>query len=238
LIAVKTFNIDLDDASASGSFRGELRRFIGLSHPCLVRIVGCSLPTSDPEVQIGTEFVQHGSLKNALVRQRSGSVPSFLDDTGIAIVISGIVLGMQFIHSQCFVHRDLKPSNILIDERGWPRIGNVWTRRLLDMGASQTIGLETRFYMAPDMYEDCGFTGSVDVFSFALILYELLAGVSVFSPTLSEPALIKQVLDAKRPPLPGTMHPVMKDIIDHCWVNADSPNDLSGAAFLIALCAS
>jgi serine/threonine protein kinase len=217
LIAVRTFEIDLDDQGALESFRGELQRFLRLSHPCLVRIVGYSLPTSECPAQIGTEFAQHGSLGKALEERRSGSVPSFLDDTGIAIIISGIVLGMQFIHSQGVVHRALKPSNILIDGRGWPRIGDVWTSRLIELCGSQTVGLATLLYMAPETYEDCGYTAAADVFSFALILYELLADDYVFSPTLSEPSLIKRVLDPRRPGLPGSMNPVLQDIITHCW---------------------
>jgi serine/threonine protein kinase len=68
-------------------------------------------------------------------------------------VISGIVLAMQFIHSQGVVHRGLKPSNILNHERGLPRMDDVWARRLLYIGVSQIIGLATCLDMAPEMHE-------------------------------------------------------------------------------------
>jgi serine/threonine protein kinase len=100
---------------------------------------------------------------------------------------------MQFVHSHSVVHRGLKPSNILINECCCSQIGDVWTRCLLDVGASHTISFATRLYMTPEMYENCEYTAAINVFSFALILCELLAGDSVFSPKAIEPALMKQI---------------------------------------------
>jgi serine/threonine protein kinase len=167
--------------------------------------------------KIGTQFARNGSLKVALDRRQVGSPPPFMDETKIAIIATGISLGMRFIHWRGVTHRDLKPENIFIDSRGFPLIGDLGCGRFADSGLTLTQQVGTLLYMAPEMYDDEEYTNAVDVFSFALILYELLVGETAFPRTITPMNLMKRVAGQNRPSLPASMNVTMKEIIARCW---------------------
>jgi serine/threonine protein kinase len=99
-IALKSFTRGDEGSDVTVPFTREVDMLIRLSHPCVIRIVGYSLPRGALPGQIGMEFAVNGSLRNALDKRESGSAPLFLADTGIAMIVSGIVLGMTLIHFQ------------------------------------------------------------------------------------------------------------------------------------------
>jgi len=176
-IAVKSLHDpDEPDPDFGVRFMHEVEMLIRLRHPCVLSIVGYLLPTQTSRAQIGTEFAVNGSLRSALDKLRNGSPPNFMNGTGIAIIVSGLAHGMKFIHSSGVIHRDLKPENVLLDERGWVLIGDLGSCRLVDMKVTQTKLVGTPLYMAPEMYDEGEYTAAVDVYSFGLIVYELLAG--------------------------------------------------------------
>jgi Ras-related protein Rab-6A len=217
-IAVKSIEMNtMGGCDKSELFVREVEMLIRLTHPCVVRIVGYSLPTSTSPGQIGTKFAVNGSLRCALDARRSGSCPSFLDATGVSIILTGLVIGMKFIHSHGVIHRDLKPGNIVIDEHGWPQIGDLGSSRLASLDITLTRDVGTPLYTAPEMYDECEYTSAIDVYSFSLIAYELLVGEYVFPPTISRLVLMKQSLGSHRPPLPELMHPRMKRILRLGW---------------------
>jgi serine/threonine kinase 32 len=137
-----------------------------------------------------------------------------LDDTGKAIVICGIVVGIKFIHSRGIVHRDLKPENIMLDEQGHLKIGDLGSSGFCDLSLTLTSGVGSPLYMAPEMYSGGGCTTAVDVYSFALILYEVLVGERVFLATTTLSVLFLKVSQGHRPELPAGMEPTVLQIIN------------------------
>jgi serine/threonine protein kinase len=113
LLLVKPF-----DTADVDSFARWVEALRELAHPCLAEIVAFSL---DPP-QIATTMAMNGSLKEAIEQRHFGKAQRFMDDTGIAIIVCGIVLGMQYIHSKGVVHGGLTPESVLIDENGFPKI--------------------------------------------------------------------------------------------------------------------
>jgi serine/threonine protein kinase len=209
--AVKFFNEPGETNPDFGAkFMREVELMVSLQHPCILGIVGYSLPTPCLPAQIGTIFAVNGSLRSALDSQS-------LDDTGIVIVICGLVRGLQFLHSKNVMHRDLKPENILLDEHNWPQIGDFGSSRLVDLNLTQTREPGTPLYMAPELYDEIEYTTAVDIFSFGLILYELLVGRRVFPPTIAPFVLMKKVTSGDRPEIPGYVHATGKSVIHSCW---------------------
>jgi serine/threonine protein kinase len=214
-IAVKVFSQPgASDPDFTRAFTNEVDMLITLRHPCILPIVGYSLPTRKTPAQLGTKYAVNGSLRAALHQVPR---PAFLDETGTAIIICGLTHGLKFLHSKHVIHRDLKPENVLLDEHGWPMIGDFGCSRFFSLEVTQTIGVGTPLYMAPEMYDDTGYTTAVDVFSFALVLYEAVVGRPVFPPTLAPFALMKKVTMGERADLPQAMDATVKGIITQCW---------------------
>jgi TPR repeat protein len=106
--------------------------------------------------------------------------PPPLTDTQKIIVLYGVARGMATLHSLHILHRDLKPANILLDSRGYPRIADLGLAKVTETAAqSQRCG--TLLYLAPEVYNDdpeteCRYSFPADVFSYAMVFYEILEG--------------------------------------------------------------
>jgi serine/threonine protein kinase len=198
-------------------FMREVEMLVRLVHPCLLPFVGYSEPTKGSPAQIATLYAEGRSIQYLMDERRSGSCASSLDETGIATIIMGMVLGMRFIHSCGVTHGDLKPSNILLDKYHMPQIGDLGSGRLaaLEMTVTQRIG--PQLYRAPEMDNVHDNTAAMDVYSFALIAYELLVGDYVFLPTITEEMLKEKSGGRDRPALPASMNGTVKEIISRGW---------------------
>jgi serine/threonine protein kinase len=126
------------------------------------------------------------------------SIPSFGNPTGIVIVICGIE-----IHSRSFVYRDLKPSNILLNEKGHSLIADFGSGvdENVDYITSSDGG--TVYYAAPEQFVDGQATNKVDIFSFGLILCEILTGRRVFHEDLSVREVVQAITKCHMPDIPN-----------------------------------
>jgi serine/threonine protein kinase len=91
--------------------------------------------------------------------------------------------------------------------------------------------------MAPEVYKDReneqkSRDPKTDVFSFGLILYEILCTQRVFPPTCSAAVIMRRAMSAKaadRPVIPGGLHPVLRELIAKSWVATASKRQSFGA---------
>jgi serine/threonine protein kinase len=117
--------------------------------------------------------------------------------TRIAKVIAGIALAMRHVHSQRVIHGNLTPDNILIDWDWNVRIANfghsILTNSLItDTHIDRTFRGDAH-YVAPECYED-RIGPENDVFSFGLILYEIIVGQPVFSKSLLHEDIVPRMI--------------------------------------------
>jgi serine/threonine protein kinase len=216
---VKYFSrgIPRPDQKVAQIFSRELDAFCHLSHPCIIRIYRFSREAENYEGALVMEYMPNGSLYHVLERVRPENPPDFWDDTGVTIIIGGIVVRMKFIHWRGMVYRDLKPANILIDGPGRIRIGDFGSSKFIE----GTVHLSGNYqgtiqYQTLELYGEDPYMGKADVFSFALVLYEILVGHPVYPARLSKAVIMRKVCDQIRADLPSNMNDDVKTLITRC----------------------
>jgi hypothetical protein len=153
-----------------------------------------------------------------LEKVNSGKELPFWNPTGISLLICSLVLGMRYVHSRRIIHHDLKPSNILINEKGHVWISDFGSSRFeAEQGTCEAAPGTVR-YAAPEQYQDRAVcTRKCDVFTFGLVLYEMLARVPVFERGEPYFVVIRRLRARDLPNLPAEHGCLMQRLIAWCW---------------------
>jgi serine/threonine-protein kinase len=157
-------------------FRREARAVARLSHPYVVQIF--DLVEGDDDWII-MEHVQGRSLADLLCEQ--GALPA-----GVAVDLARQVAeGLAAAHAQGLVHRDLKAENVMVTPAGQAKILDFGLARPLESGTGETLteeGLVLGTWRSMSPEQAAGETADArsDLFSFGVLLYEMLAGRSPF----------------------------------------------------------
>ncbi|MQM11707.1 hypothetical protein Taro_044614 [Colocasia esculenta] len=169
-IAVKRLKV-LDDDDAEKEFENEVRIIAQIHHKNLVRLLGyCN---EGPRRLLVYEYMSNGPLLGLLL---GSSKPDW--DTRVQLAF-GVARGLVYLHDGCnpqIIHCDIKPQNILIDDNLTARITDFGLSKLLRADQSRTVtGIRgTRGYVAPEWFKNMPVTSKVDVYSFGVLLLEII----------------------------------------------------------------
>jgi serine/threonine protein kinase len=120
----------------------------------------------------------------------------------------GIVVGLWFIHAKGVIHRDIKPGNLLIDGKYEVQIADFGSACRVTDASDTPGGSGTPGYRAPEA-ETSHPTTKLDVWSFGVVVYELLVGEHPFTGKgVNKPGF--------RPEMPTRFHPVVRNVIQEC----------------------
>ena len=161
-------------------FQAELSVIGRINHMNLVRMWGfCS---EGSHRLLVSEYVENGSLANILSNDKNNI---FLDWKGRFNIALGVAKGLAYLHHECLewvIHCDVKPENILLDENLEPKITDFGLAKLLNRGESNQNVSHVRGtlgYIAPEWVSGLPITAKVDVYSYGVVLLELLSGTRV-----------------------------------------------------------
>jgi serine/threonine protein kinase len=194
-------------------FERGLKNLKTLNHPLIV--MPLLLSTEDHSSVIVTEFAGNGSLADHLLSSGNCDLCALQGPTRTVRILASIAIAMRFIHSRQIIHGNLTPENILLDW-DWKIVISGFGHSVSQGESLSSDGFRDSHYMAPEHYS----TGTVresDVFSFGLILYEIIVGRAVFPRDASAGGIMGEVLEKGwKPDIPESLFPETRELISDC----------------------
>jgi serine/threonine protein kinase len=195
----KTVAIKMLDADRIASEPNLVNRFLRegealrkLNHPNIVELL--AMDERDGRHYLVMEYISGGDLRQTLRGEGLLSLESVLT-IGLDVADA-----LTRAHRLDILHRDIKPSNILLDAAGLPRLTDFGIARLgpdSDM-TEEGVVLGTASYLSPEACMGEALDSRTDIWSFGVVLYEMLAGERLFpGPTLA--ATVTHILNAPLP---------------------------------------
>jgi serine/threonine-protein kinase len=191
---------------------GELLR--QLNHPNIVKVLA-TIETGE-EAVIVMEFVSGGSLRELLNEEPQLAVARAVN-IGLELADA-----LARAHHLNVIHRDIKPENVLLAEDGTPRLTDFGLACLIQPGAGlrqDGVTLGTTAYLSPEAWRGEELDARSDIWSFGVLLYEMLAGrppfmgqhvVALLTAVLNEP---QPDLSRLRPDAPPPLIDLLKQML-------------------------
>ena len=183
-----------------------------LRHPNVVQFLGVSWD-SIANLCIVLEYMPRGCLSDVVNPTMTWQDPKLR-------MASDIVQGVVYLHglSPPILHRDLKPDNVLVTDTLTCKVSDFGTSQAYQEDSNMTV-IGTAKYMAPEVMEGKAYSTAVDVYSFALTLWQMHSGDSPFhNMKWSTNHLVhKVVTTGARPPLDESFPKTIASLILRCW---------------------
>ncbi len=172
-------------------FANEARSVARLTHPNLVKVMDYGEDDGRPYLVM--PYFSGGTLKEMM-----GKPIPWRDAVELLLPIAG---ALDYAHSQQMIHRDVKPSNILLTDRGHPMLSDFGLAKMMEepglsslSSTSGVLGVGTPEYMAPEQWSG-KVSPQTDIYSFGLVLYELITGRKPYEADTPADLHIKQFIE-------------------------------------------
>ncbi|XP_075578215.1 tyrosine-protein kinase Lck isoform X4 [Pelecanus crispus] len=204
---------NLKQGSMSPSaFLAEANLMKNLQHPRLVRLY--AVVTKEP-IYIITEYMEKGSLVDFLKTSEGIklSINKLLD------MAAQIAEGMAFIEAKNYIHRDLRAANILVSDTLCCKIADFGLARLIEDN-EYTAREGAKFpikWTAPEAINYGTFTIKSDVWSFGILLTEIVTYGRIPYPGMTNPEVIQNLERGYRMPQPDNCPQELYELMMQCW---------------------
>ncbi|XP_021292730.1 receptor-like kinase TMK3 [Herrania umbratica] len=191
-IAVKRMESGVVSEKGLAEFKSEIAVLTKVRHRHLVALLGYCLDGN--ERLLVYEYMPQGTLSRHVFNWKDEGLKP-LEWTRRLTIALDVARGVEYLHGlaqQSFIHRDLKPSNILLGDDMRAKVADFGLVRLAPVDGKHSV--ETRLagtfgYLAPEYAVTGRVTTKVDVFSFGVILMELITGRKALDETQPEESL-------------------------------------------------
>lgn len=178
-VAVKLLSDDLADAASRRRFQREAQTASSLNHPHILTVHDAG--EVDGRQYLVTELVDGGTLRDWARAEKRGWAQT-------VELLVGVADGLAAAHEAGILHRDIKPTNILVAKNGYAKLADFGlaklaggsegeiTRTATEQVTRPGLAIGTVAYMSPEQAAGKPLDARSDIFSFGLVLHELLAG--------------------------------------------------------------
>ncbi|KAL8239485.1 hypothetical protein R6Q59_016052 [Mikania micrantha] len=177
-VAIKKLSVT--SRQGTREFTNEVKLLLQIQHRNLVMLFGCCV--QGPEKMLVYEYLPNKSLDYILFDKRRSSILHWKQRFQIIV---GVIRGLLYLHEEApvrIIHRDIKASNILLDDKLNPKISDFGLARLFpgDDTHLNTFRISgTHGYMAPEYAMHGYLSVKADVFSFGILVLEIVSGRKV-----------------------------------------------------------
>ncbi|XP_017949233.1 mitogen-activated protein kinase kinase kinase 7 isoform X4 [Xenopus tropicalis] len=203
----------IESESERKAFIVELRQLSRVNHPNIVKLYGACL---NP-VCLVMEYAEGGSLYNVL--HGAEPLPYYTAAHAMSWCLQ-CAQGVAYLHSmkpKALIHRDLKPPNLLLVAGGTVlKICDFGTA--CDIQTHMTNNKGSAAWMAPEVFEGSNYSEKCDVFSWGIILWEVITRRKPFDE-IGGPAfrIMWAVHNGTRPPLIKNLPKPIESLMTRCW---------------------
>ena len=188
----------------------EIKIRMCIDHPTIIKYFGFSLQD--------TLTIFMAKAKNDI----RNYIKDTLNNTQKQIILIGTACGMKYLHDCDMIHRDISISNILIDKSYHPLITGLFLS-YFEGDKLDDITVGTLIHMAPEIFIKNEYGKKADVYSFGMLMFEIITGYNPFSHFSHQNILYKVVLEKCRPEFPPSFNNSLRNLISRCW--DDDPNN-------------
>ena len=208
-VAVKTIKPGAIDGNV---FLKEATLMKKLRHPKVIQLYAVCI--QEEPIYIITELMKHGSLLEYLRGDgRSLKLPQLID------MGAQVAAGMAYLEEQCYIHQDLAARNILVGEHLICKVADFGLVRVIneDIYEAHTGAKFPIKWTAPEAALYNHFTSKSDVWSFGILLYELITyGYFPYSG-LNNAQALEAVVNGFHMPCPANCPELLYEIMKECW---------------------
>ncbi|KAM4771253.1 tyrosine-protein kinase Blk [Rhinophrynus dorsalis] len=207
-VAIKTLK---EGSMSPKAFLEEANLMKTLQHDKLVRLF--AVVTKEP-IYIVTEYMANGSLLDFL-KTEEGECTVFRKLVDMAAQVAE---GMAYIEKKNYIHRDLRAANVLVSDILCCKVGDFGLARVIDTEYTAREG--TKFpikWTAPEAINFGIFTIKSDVWSFGILLTEIVTYGRVPYPGMTNPEVIRNLDEGYRMPCPENCATELYEIMLRCW---------------------
>jgi eukaryotic-like serine/threonine-protein kinase len=215
-VAIKVLPPFIAHADRLARFEREGGMLASLNHPHLLTVY--DVGEADGRPYLVTELVDGGTLRTWAL----GETRTWRQSVELLV---GVADGLAVAHAAGIVHRDVKPDNILISTHGYAKLADFGLAKLFEAvdgaGTSPTVTVRTHpglivgtiAYMSPEQAAGKPADARSDIFTFGVVLYELLARRRPFAGA-SDLEVLQRVQHQTAVPLGGTIPPALRMVVE------------------------
>lgn len=186
-----------------------------LKHHSILEFYGYCLENS---LYILTEYYESNQILFNIISNEE----QYFNCTEQLILLYGIAAGISYLHSHNIIHGSVTTSNILISKEKYPKINYYFNTQKSNENINNLEIIKNDIYTPPEIWKGEEYTKSSDVYSFAIVAYQILCFKRPFQNlTLIE--LISKIINGDRPEFESMIPECYKNLICKCW--SSDPKD-------------